>query len=240
MKKINKKIKILFLLIPIILISSLFIWANDYYKAMPYALDVLASSGGTITKDYIMIGNDSTSENAIIFYPGGKVDYKAYVPLANELSKNGTLVYIVKMPLNLAVLSPNKGSKIINSNSLVKNWYIAGHSLGGAMAATFAYDNEEKLKGIIFLAAYPAKNKSLSNSSLRVLSLFGEKDGLATEEKIENTKVLLPSNTIYVKIDGGNHAQMGYYGSQKGDNVASISREVQQSILVNKISEFIK
>ena len=43
-----------------------------------------------------------------------------------------------------------------------------------------------------------------------------------------------------VIIEGGNHAQFGNYGKQKGDPDATISAEEQQTIAVNAIVEFIK
>ena len=42
-----------------------------------------------------------------------------------------------------------------------------------------------------------------------------------------------------VAIDGGNHAQFGHYGKQKGDPDATISREEQQRIAVDAIEDFL-
>jgi hypothetical protein len=36
------------------------------------------------------------------------------------------------MPLNLAVFSPNKADEVITDFPEIEEWYIAGHSLGGA------------------------------------------------------------------------------------------------------------
>ena len=41
-----------------------------------------------------------------------------------------------------------------------------------------------------------------------------------------------PETTAWVAIEGGNHAQFGWYGPQRGDNPASISREAQQEQIV--------
>jgi hypothetical protein len=35
-------------------------------------------------------------------------------------------------------------------------------------------------------------------------------------------------------IEGGNHAQFGYYGKQSGDGFASITKEEQQSIVIRE------
>ena len=82
------------------------------------------------------------------------------------------------------------------------------------MAAKFVYDNPNKISGLILLAAYPGKQNNISNYNIKVLSVFSELGGLSTPEKIENYKYLLPKDTQYVTIKGGNHSNFGYYGFQ--------------------------
>ena len=43
-----------------------------------------------------------------------------------------------------------------------------------------------------------------------------------------------------IKIEGGNHAQFGNYGKQKGDIDATITAKEQQNITVEAIIDFIK
>ena len=43
-----------------------------------------------------------------------------------------------------------------------------------------------------------------------------------------------------VEIEGGNHAQFGNYGPQKGDLPATISAEEQQARTVAAIEEFLE
>ena len=38
----------------------------------------------------------------------------------------------------------------------------------------------------------------------------------------------------FVEIQGGNHAQFGWYGDQKGDGQATISHEEQQAIVIDE------
>ena len=169
----------------------------------------------------------------LIIYPGGKVDYEAYNVLASKLNEKWYDVTIVKMPLNLAVLAPGRAAEL-------EGRVIIGHSLGGAMAAKFTYDNPEKIKVLVLLGAYPADSNDLSAYDLEVLSIYGSEDGLATPEKIEAAKGLLPLNTHYVLIEGGNHAQFGTYGLQKGDNPSDISNEEQLDITVRQIDLMIR
>src|SRR5512146_2874626 len=96
------------------------------------------------------------------------------------------------------------------------------------MAATLARTHPNTIQGLALWAAYPASSDDLSNSSLHVVSIFGSLDGLATGEKIDASRPLLPAYTTWVQISGGDHAQFGWYGDQAGDNPASISRSDQQ------------
>ena len=56
---------------------------------------------------------------------------------------------------------------------------------------------------------------------------------------IRDRTPLLPTDTIYLPIEGGNHAYFGDYGEQSGDNLATISREAQQQITVDAIVQFL-
>ena len=89
------------------------------------------------------------------------------------------------------------------------------------------------------LASYPAQNNDLSDMDIRVLSIYGSSDGITSQEKINNSKENLPDDTEWVEIKGGNHSQFGWYGFQDGDDEAQISREKQQSIIVDAITNFL-
>ena len=113
------------------------------------------------------------------------------------------------------------------------HWYLAGHSLGGAMAASYASGHLESLNGLALLAAYPTK--SLKSDSFSVLSIYGSEDGVLNMEKVEKGKSQMPADYTEICIEGGNHARFGNYGEQKGDHTAEISREEQQKQTVDAI-----
>jgi pimeloyl-ACP methyl ester carboxylesterase len=144
------------------------------------------------------------------------------------------------MPFNLAVFGSGRASQVIAAHPEIDQWVLGGHSLGGAMAASYVYSNPGAMDGLFFLAAYPAGNQSLAESGMNVLSISGTKDGLATPEKIAASIPLLPKDTIFFPIEGGNHAQFGWYGPQSGDNPATISREEQQKLVLQKLAAFIE
>lgn len=202
-----------------------FFWyISDYYLADNYALSILEKNDVYEVDNFIELRADS--DIGFIFYPGGKVESLAYLVLLDSIRNEGINVYLVKMPFNLAVFNINAADKIIEKYPNIKQWYIGGHSLGGAMASQYLENNEEKFDGLIQLSAYP-----LNESESNVLILYGSNDTVLDIDK------LIPFNPI--KIEGGNHAYFGHYGEQAGDGKASISRSEQQSFTVNAILEFI-
>ena len=150
-------------------------------------------------------------------------------PRPGDIAAQGYLVVVPKMPLNLAVTAPGKATEIIAAFPEVSNWAVGGHSLGGAMAATFVHDQPDTVDGLVLWAAYPAGNKSLAGSNVQVVSISGTNDGLATPAKMAASAPLLPPTTKWVPIQGGNHAQFGAYGPQPGDGEPTISADEQRA-----------
>ncbi len=175
---------------------------------------------------------DVRSDTGWIFYPGGRIDPRAYAPAARAIAAEGYLVVIVPMPLNFAVFAPHRAEQVMAAFPEVKTWGVGGHSLGGAMAARFARQHDYLVEGLVLWAAYPASADDLSGSGLAVTSIYGTHDGLATREKLDASRRLLPLDTDWVAIGGGNHAQFGWYGAQAGDGEATITRTEQQELVV--------
>lgn len=221
-------------------IIGFFIWASNPLGPMDIVDEMINQSDVEVieNKDFYRIGG--MSKTGLIYYPGARVHPKSYIHLGIALADEDITTFISKMSLNFAVFSPNKALEIIKDHPEIKEWFIAGHSLGGAMASKVVYENPDKFEGLILNASYPAENNSLKDKNIKVLSIYAEKDGLATIEEIDKSRDFLSTNTKYVLIDGGNHAQFGYYGPQKGDLEADISREQQIEIIVKEITEFIK
>jgi hypothetical protein len=163
----------------------------------------------------------------MVVYPGAKVPPEAYGPLAQRIAAHGYLVIIVPMPLNLAVLDVNAALPAVEAHPEVERWAIAGHSLGGAMAAQFITGHPGVMSGLAMWAAYPAVD--LSQSGLAATSIYGTLDAGVDTITSPGTKALLPDSTVYVPIEGGNHEQMGWYTGQPNDPPATISREDQQA-----------
>jgi hypothetical protein len=170
------------------------------------------------------------ANTAFIIYPGGLVDPVAYAVYASAVAREGYLTFITPMPLDLAVLNTNAAQLVIDQNPQITTWVIGGHSLGGAMAATFTAANPDVIRGLVLLASYP--NGDLSGWDGQAVSIYGTMDGVASNEDVLAAAPLLPPDTEFVAIEGGNHAQFGDYGAQSGDNAATISpvEQMQQAV----------
>lgn len=235
----NKKIRILLLIITIILVLSgvFFIYVNHYYHSV--SVEQYLESTETVTICKIDAGwffDGTGTEAAIVFYPGAKVEATAYAPILYELAQEGIDCFLVEMPCNLAIFGINKADKIIEKYEY-NQWYMAGHSMGGAMEAAYAEKNAEKLTGLILLAAYSANE--LSGTDLKILSVYGSNDGVLNMDKVIKGRELMPSSYEEICIEGGNHAQFGSYGEQSGDNAAAISGDEQVRMTVEYILQFI-
>ena len=227
-----KKILLVFVIVVLIAIAGFVLWAETPLGPMPEAEAALQSSATVQVETepwYTFTPTGEVKNTGLILYPGGRVDPRSYAPTAHAIAEAGYPVVLVPMPLNLAVFGAGKAADVIAANPQVTRWVIGGHSLGGAMAANFIAKNPEAMDGLAFWAAYPASSDDLSGfDTLAVSSISATNDGLATPDKIDASRPLLPTSTKWLPIQGGNHAQFGWYGPQPGDGQATISREEQQ------------
>ena len=230
------KIIICVLLIVAIVFVGFVVWAETPPAPMLEAYDALESDSEVIvtTNNWIVFQSVISNKNVgFVIYPGGRVDFRSYAPMAHRIAAEGYLVVIVRMPLNLAIFGVNIASDVIKSYSQISSWVICGHSLGGTMATQFAHENPCEVKGLVLWAAYPASGTDLSKNSLTVTTIHGTNDGLVSSTQIEDSLKMLPTSTNRIEIAGGNHAQFGWYGDQGGDNAATVTREQQQNQILN-------
>ncbi len=238
-KSLSKGTKIFIALgiIIIAFVTALLVYSNDYYKSEVSKDDYVAYSSFVIEEfsDGLFIDGGGNSD-AVIFYPGGKVEYTAYLPLCTKLAAEGIDCFLVEMPFHLAVFGSNKAEGIMKEYTY-DNWYLAGHSLGGAMAANYVVDNVDEFAGLIMLAAYPTK--ALISEDLKVLSIYGNKDEVLNREKLEAGSEFVPEHYTEIGLGGANHAGFGNYGIQKSDGEATMERDKQQDMTVKYIVKMI-
>ena len=97
------------------------------------------------------------------------------------MAEKGISSYLVNKPFNLAVFDISAADAVINGESNVEDWYLAGHSLGGAMASSYAKNNADQLTGLILLASYSAVD--LTETNLPTLMIYGTADEVMNREK---------------------------------------------------------
>ncbi|MGE5601788.1 MAG: alpha/beta hydrolase, partial [Nitrososphaerales archaeon] len=163
--RLVKKILLVVLAVLIIAAAAFTIWAYTPLGPMPEALVAMQSGDGVAVQTspwltFTPAGRLPTT--GFIIYPGGRVDYRSYAPAAHAIAEQGYLAVIVPMPFNLAVFGSGRASDVMKAHPEITRWAIGGHSLGGAMAAKYAYDQPDSVLGLGLWAAYPANNNSLA------------------------------------------------------------------------------
>ena len=218
-----------------IIIGACSIYLGNYYSADNEAIGAFLPQGTTWTEDHDgrIVFEPKGATKGFIFYPGGKVEYTAYIPLMKACAEEGTLCVLVEMPFNLAVLDINAADGIQKEYPEIEEWYIGGHSLGGSMAASYLANHIEDYEGLILLGSYSTAD--ISDTDINVLSVFGSEDKVMNRDKYEDNKSNLPSDFTEFVIDGGCHAYFGMYGPQDGDGTATITNEEQISLTVKSI-----
>lgn len=228
-KRVLARIALIVAALLVLATAGFLLWASDYYRAEPEALAVLdeegvADEGGCIA----LAPKDEPAECGLVFYPGAKVQAESYLPILDKLRDHGIECFLARMPLNMAIFDANAADPIIDAHPEIEAWYVGGHSMGGAMASSYASDNPERVDGLILMGAY----------------LYGDYPAADTLTVYGSLNTSVEDNLDYdenvVEIEGGNHAQFGNYGAQNGDAEASIPQEEQQRQTVEAIVEFVK
>ena len=224
-----------------LVVMALSYWVLTFYHAQDIAVAALKSDDAITveTKKHLTFTpTDVTPDEGFIFYPGGQVDAEAYAPLARDIASEGYVVVIAQMPLNFAMLGVNTADKIIEAHPEIESWSIGGHSLGGVAASRYAAMHEH-IEGLALLASYPADD-ALKQSHLAVASIYGSEDQVINAKNLANSRDLLPSDTTFDEIAGGNHGQFGDYGAQKGDGQPTISADEQRKQTVTTIVKLLE
>ena len=234
----TKRLKITLLVIAgilVLLIGAFLVYVSIYYHADEKSINAMTSEDAVTVTDqgkYLVFAPEQ-AQTGLIFYPGGKVDCKAYAPLMHLLAERNILCVVLKMPFNLAVFNPDAADGIQEDYPEIQHWYLGGHSLGGSMAALYAEKHTDAFDGLILLAAYSTAD--LSQSGLQVLSIYGGNDNVLNRQKYEENRHNLPDTLQELVIPGGCHAYFGSYGKQSGDGEPAITPEEQWQQTVDYI-----
>lgn len=220
----------------LILLAGVLIYFSVYYHAGEKARSSLRGNEQVSVREveggYFFDG--PSEDRAIVFYPGAKVEYTAYAPLMLKLSEAGFDCFLAKMPFNFALLGGDKAELFMSAFSY-DEWIMAGHSMGGLVAAGYASKHPERVGGIILLAAYTTAE---TDDSIRLLSVYGTEDGCLEKGVYNENKANWPEHAKEFVIVGGSHAQFADYGAQRGDGTPKISEEEQQELTVRAVVGF--
>lgn len=210
-----------------------------YLRPLPadqVAIDALADDAAVdVSVSSTEIRMDPVGETrpvGLVFYPGAKVDPRAYARILRPIAEDGFTVVILKLPFNIAFFAIDGADDVVgNSNDFVDRWLIGGHSLGGTVAAMYVDDhaNDPDVAGLLLWASFPARSIA---EDLDVLSVSASNDRLATPADIVASRDDLPATTDFVEIDGAVHAFFGDYGTQSGDGTPTVTREAAQQEII--------
>ena len=242
--KTKKRVWLIVTVSIIVVLAVLFgacaIYLSDYYRADNAAIGAFLPQH-TIWKeesDGTVIFSPEGATKGLIFYPGGKVEHTAYIPLMQACAEAGVFCVLLEMPFNLAVFDVNAADGIREAYPEITDWSIGGHSLGGSMAASYLADHTDEYRGLVLLGSYATVD--LSDTELDVLSVYGSEDGVLNRENYEENRKNLPNGFREIVIEGGCHAYFGMYGAQEGDGLPSITNAEQIRITANAIAEMMQ
>lgn len=234
------------LLVLICSLCYLGVYNHSEADAKDYLNDSETVAVNEFSKGYCFDGPGE--DTALIFYPGAKVATEAYAPMLHHLAEQGIDAFLVDMPFHMAILNSDAAGEILDTygsdaagenaddfgSNHYETWILCGHSLGGTTAALYANSHPEQIDALVLLAAYPTGEL---DDDVALLSIYGSNDTVLNRESYEAGKTYWPDDAIEYCIEGGNHAQYGNYGEQKGDSEAEISAEEQQQETINAILE---
>jgi hypothetical protein len=209
-----------------------FVLATSERRPLPEAMEALASDGQVRVEQepwLTFAPADGTPDTGFIFYPGGRIDPVGYAPLMKAIAAQGYLVVVPEMPLNIAAFGPNTADAILAAYPEIDRWVIGGHSVGGAMAAQYTHTHPEKIDGLAIWASYPPDGADLSGLEIPVTSIYGSRETRVTDASVAERQHLLPADTVYVRIEGGDHHQFGSYEIDPAERRATVDRAAQQA-----------
>lgn len=205
-------------------------WLTHARQPLPEALAAMSSDEQVRVEQepwLTFVPTRDASNTGFIFYPGGRIDPRSYASLMKAIATEGYLVVVPEMPLNIAAFHPNVADEVIAAHSEIDRWVIGGHSVGGAMAAQYTAEHSAEIAGVAIWASYPPDGAGLSTLGIPVTLIYGSRETRVTDSSIAERRHLLPADTVYVWIEGGDHHQFGSYEIDPEDRLATIDRDVQ-------------
>ena len=244
--KKSRTLKWLLVVLVVIIFGAILIglqWVTFTRPPLIEATEALESDElVTVTQEPWLIFSPTKSNptTGFIFYPGGRIDPRGYAQMMRAIAEGGYLAVVPEMPFNIAAFRPNTADEIIAEYPDINHWVIGGHSVGGTMAVQYTDKHPETIDGLAIWASYPADNANLSDLDIPVISIYGSRELRVNDSSVAERQHLLPEDTRYIRIEGGDHHQFGSYEINPEDHLATISRASQQQQIIQATLEILQ
>jgi len=215
------------------------LWLLNTYRTRGIDQALLASDANVSVQrsrdSLAFLPASAGAPSGLVFIVGAGVAPDAYAPMLRPIAAKGHPVIVIALPYRIAPLEQHKAAAVSRARAIIENeksaesWVIAGHSLGGALVCRIAGDAPSRVKAMVLIGTSHPRRIDLSHARIPITKVFASNDGIATVEMIHSTRNLLPTDTRWIEIEGGNHSQFGHYGHQLFDGSPTISREQQQA-----------
>lgn len=233
MKKFLKAVAVLVVLLAMAAAAGL--WAFSRSRHADAAADAMAAmapdAAVAVEQSRWLVFSPKQGEPrmGVVFYPGASCDVRGYAPVLRRLAAAGYLVVVVPMPLEFAFLAPDRALEAMADFPDVRRWAIVGHSLGGAMAAGFAYRHPDAVRGVVIWDSFPPPNNSLADFPHPVWHIHRARPDGSPPASFAERRDLFPPDSRWVPIRGGVHLYFGAFdgGGYVEDWEPAISRTEQ-------------
>jgi pimeloyl-ACP methyl ester carboxylesterase len=189
--------------------------------------------------------SSATQGHALVFFPGALVDPVAYAPLLRAVARAGFPAYMIELPRRGAFGGADDEEVSARLDRLLmqpvgpQRWVVGGHSRGAVVASRIASERRHGMSGVVLIGTSHPRDVDLSALRIPITKISGTRDGLASREKVEANRALLPAHTRWVWIEGGNHSRFGWYGFQPGDRRAAVPAEMQRAMMIASVIELV-
>lgn len=205
----------------------------------------------------------------VIFYVGTAIEPKHYEYLGNALAKQGYLVVMPKVTLNMTYAYYKAQEEAFSTYPNVK-FFVAGHSQGGGAALRRASENADTVLGAILLSPLcyrhklldadgnPVKDEesgvdkyvvdNLKDVDVATLLIEAEQDHVLSDEMKADAKTRLKDGYVHKVISPAAHMSFSTMDGDEilksfnndGDGITEVQKQSQRNQTVEYILDFVK
>lgn len=205
----------------------------------------------------------------VIFYVGTAIAPKYYEYLGNALAKQGYLVVMPKVTLNMTYAYYKEQEEAFSAYPNVE-FFVAGHSQGGGAALRRASENADTVAGAILLSPLCYRHKlldsggnsvkdeesgvekyivdSLKGVEVATLLIEAEQDHVLTDEMKADAKTRIKDGYVHKVISPASHMSFSTMDSDEilksfnndGDGITEAQKQAQRNQTVEYILDFVK